>query len=171
MRVDQIMSRPVHCCRPGDSLAEAAWLMWEHDCGCLPVVSGEGISVVVGMITDRDICMCALFERQPLEQLRVATAMAKQVRSCRPSDQLPAVEEIMRTARLRRLPVVDDDGVLVGMVTLADLAREALRERGTRRREVTERAVGHALAGICQPQHRELAALRVRGAIGAGHVG
>jgi predicted transcriptional regulator len=171
MRVDQIMSRPVHSCRPDDSLARAAWLMWEHDCGCLPVISGDGTARVIGMITDRDICMCALFEKQSLGELRVSSAMAKQVRACRPTDELPAVDEIMRSARLRRLPVIDDDGVLVGMVALADLAREALRERGTPVRDITEGAIGYALAGICQPQHRELSTYEAANVFGARHVG
>jgi CBS domain-containing protein len=158
MRVDQIMSRPVHVCLAEDSLARAAGLMWEHDCGSLAVVGGDGGSRIVGMITDRDVCMCALFEKQPLEGLQVSRAMSKRVRTCRPYDELPTAEEILRTARLRRLPVVDDNGGLVGMVTLADLAREASRERSTPQRDITERAVGHTLGGICRPRHRDLVA-------------
>ena len=158
MRVEQIMARPVQFCRPEDSLAHAAQLMWDHDCGCLPVLAGDAGTGVAGMITDRDICMCALFEKRPLEDLRVSTAMAKQVQLCRPYDDLRKAEKIMRTALIRRLPVVDDDGVLVGMISLADLAQEALRERDTTKREISEKAVGHTLAAICRAQHRELAA-------------
>jgi CBS-domain-containing membrane protein len=110
------------------------------------------------MITDRDICMCALFERQPLEDLRVSSAMAKQVQVCRPYDDLLDAEKIMRATRVRRLPVVDDDGALVGMVSLADLAQEALRGRDVSRPEIAEQAVGHTLAAICHPQCHELAA-------------
>ncbi len=158
MRVEQIMARPVQFCGPEDSLAHAAQLMWEHDCGCLPVVAGGAGGSVAGMITDRDICMCALFQKRPLEDLRVSTAMAKQVQVCRPYDDLRSAEETMRAARIRRLPVVDDDGVLIGMISLADLAQEALRERDSSKREISEKAVGHTLAAICRAQHRELAA-------------
>ncbi len=161
MRVEQIMSRSVQCCRPEDSLARAAQLMWEHDCGCLPVVGGDGVTRVDGMITDRDICMCALFQNQPLGGLRVSTAMAKRVEVCRPYDDLLGAEKIMRAARVRRLPVVDDDGVLVGMVSLADLAQEALRERETPKREITDKGVSRTLAAICRPPHRELTAQQI----------
>lgn len=158
MRVEQIMARPVQFCGPDDSLAHAAQLMWNHDCGCLPVVARDSGAGVAGMITDRDICMCALFQKGPLEDLRVSTAMARQVQVCRPSDDLLSAEKIMRAARIRRLPVVDDDGALVGMISLADLAQEALRERDASKREITEKAIGHTLAAICRAQHRELAA-------------
>jgi CBS domain-containing protein len=157
MRVEQVMSRPVHFCHPEDSLAKAACLMWDHDCGCLPVVA-EGAHRVAGMITDRDICMHALFENKPLAELQVKQAMATDVQVCRPYDELSVADEIMRGARLRRLPVLDDDGNLVGMVTLADLAREAQRETAMPERDISEKAVAHALAEICHQHHRDVAA-------------
>jgi CBS domain-containing protein len=152
------MARPVQCCRPEDTLAHAAQLMWDHDCGCLPVVGGNGIARVVGIITDRDICMCALFTNKTLRQLRVVEAMAKQVYTCRPGDSLAKVERTMREARIRRLPVVDEDGTLVGMISLADLANEAARKRAASRQVITGSEVGDTLAAICEPQHRQLIA-------------
>jgi CBS domain-containing protein len=132
--------------------------MWEHDFGCLPVSGGDGVARVVGMITDRDICMCALFQNKPLRELRVTDAMAKHVQVCRPSDSLADAEMAMREARIRRLPVVDKDDVLVGIISLADLAQEAARERAATTREITESEVGDTLATICEPVHRQLAA-------------
>jgi CBS domain-containing protein len=132
--------------------------MWDHDCGCLPVSSGDGVERVVGVITDRDICMSALFQNKPLRELRVADAMAKHVQVCRPGDSLADAEMAMREARIRRLPVVDTDDVLVGIISLADLAQEAARERAATTREITESEVGDTLATICEPVHRELAA-------------
>jgi CBS domain-containing protein len=158
MRVEQLMARPVHCCRQEDTLARAAQLMWEHDCGCLPVCGGDGLARVAGVITDRDICMCALFQNKPLQQLRVSEAMAKQIQVCRPSDSLAKAERMMRDARVRRLPVVDEEDVLVGMISLADLAQEAARKRSAAAPEVTETEVGDTLAAICEPLHRALAA-------------
>lgn len=158
MRVEQLMTRPVQYCRPGDSLARAAQLMWDHDCGCLPVCASDGASHVVGVITDRDVCMCALFHNAPLADLRVAEAMAKQVTACRASDSLADAEALMRDARIRRLPVVDADGALVGMISLADLAQEAARRWATETSELTESEISGTLAAICKPLHRELAA-------------
>jgi CBS-domain-containing membrane protein len=158
MRVEQIMARPVQHCRPEDALAHAARLMWDHDCGCLPVVSGDNVTRVVGVITDRDICMHALFQGKSLQQLRVSDAMAAQVQVCRPADSLADAEKKMRDARVRRLPVIDEHDALVGMISLADLAQEGMRERAAASPEVTESEVGGTLAAICEPQHRQLVA-------------
>ncbi len=77
MNVSDLMTTAVKSCVIGDSLQRAAQLMWENDCGVVPVLDGEGR--VVGMITDRDICMAAYTHGQALWQLPVSGAMAKQV--------------------------------------------------------------------------------------------
>jgi CBS domain-containing protein len=158
MRVEQIMTKQVSSCGTEDTLVQAAQLMWDSDCGCLPVCSGNGANRVVGVITDRDICMSALFKGKPLYELRVADAMSRQLQACRPSDSLNHVEKMMSQARIRRLPVVDDQGSLVGMISLADLAREAARENTAPKHEITETEVGDTLANICQPSAQQLAA-------------
>ncbi|HLS79879.1 MAG TPA: CBS domain-containing protein [Steroidobacter sp.] len=158
MRVDQIMTKQVSRCSPDQTLAEAAQLMWDHDCGCLPVCTGNGASRIVGVITDRDICMSALFKGKPLHELRVSDAMSTQLQTCRPDDSVADVEKKMREAKIRRLPVVDEQGALVGMVSLADLAREAARENALPEQEITEMEVGDTLAAICQPAGQQLAA-------------
>ena len=151
MRVDQIMTRQIRTCRQDDSLDRAAQLMWDHDCGCLPVVSGDGATRIDGLITDRDICMCALFEGKPLHNLRVGQAMGKRVHACRPADTLGVAERAMAEARVRRLPVLDEHGALVGMISLADLAREAARETTSPRQEIMGSEIGDTLAAICRP--------------------
>jgi CBS domain-containing protein len=158
MRVEQIMARPVQYCGPNDTLAWAAQLMWHHDCGCLPVCAPDGPARVVGIITDRDICMCALFNNAPLADLRVSEAMAKQVKVCTAGDSLADAEAIMRAGQIRRLPVVDTGGALVGMISIADLAQEAARSWAATTKEVTETEIGNTLAAICRPLHHELAA-------------
>lgn len=158
MRVEQIMTKQVSCCSPDQTLAQAAQLMWDHDCGSLPVCTGNGASRVVGVITDRDICMSALFKGKPLHELRVSDAMSRQLHTCRPEDSLADVEKKMREAQIRRLPVVDEQGALVGMISLADLAREAAREDTAPQKEITEMEVGDTLAAICQPSGQQLAA-------------
>jgi CBS domain-containing protein len=158
MRVDKLMTRQVTSCGPDDTLARAAQLMWEGDCGCLPVCAGDGVNRVAGVITDRDICMAALFQGKALGELRVADVMTRQVQVCRPSDTLADVERIMRESRIRRLPVIDGEGGLTGMISLADLAREAEREQTLQSPRVTGNEIGVTLASICQPPRRELAA-------------
>ena len=153
MRVEDLMTKQVQSCGPDDSLEHAAQLMWHHNCGCLPVCTGDGNGAnrTVGMITDRDICMSALFQRRALRELRVSDAMAQQVLTCHSGDTLGHAEKVMRGGQIRRLPVLDDEGSLIGMISLADLAREAARERPKARKNITQTAVGHTLALICAP--------------------
>jgi CBS domain-containing protein len=158
MRVEQLMTKQVHTCGPEDTLERAAQLMWDYDCGSLPVCSGDGPSKAVGMITDRDIAMCAMFHPKSLRELPVSEAMARNLRVCRPTDSVEDAESVMRDAQVRRLPVVDSDERVVGMISLADLAREAARESGGAPQEITETQVGDTLAAICAAPTRRLAA-------------
>ena len=157
MRVDQLMTKQVKCCGPDDTLDHAAHLMWDNDCGCLPVCAVDD-NRLIGVVTDRDICMSALFQGKALRDLRVSNAMARVLKTCRPSDSLAAAEKSMSEARIRRLPVIGEGGSLVGMITLADLAQEAAREHAAGKSDVTESAVGETLAAICRPVGQKLAA-------------
>ncbi len=151
MRVSQLMNTQVQTCLASDTLDLAAQRMWSNDCGCLPVVEQDGNDQVIGIITDRDICMSALFQGKPLSGLHVADAMARNVRTCRQTDTTGSAETVMREARIRRLPVVNDDGRLVGLLSLADLARAAAREQCAPRKQLTGDEVGITLASICTP--------------------
>ena len=96
--------------------------------------------------------MSALFQGKPLQALEVSDAMARVLHVCQRGDMLADVEVQLRQSKLRRLPVIDHDGALTGIITLADLAREAARERGRAgTRLVSESQVGDTLAKICEP--------------------
>jgi CBS domain-containing protein len=127
MHVQDFMTTRVHRCMPDDSLADAAQLMWQHDFGCVPVCTsiGNGSEHLVGILTDRDICMCALFQGKPLGELRVKQAMTTRLRCCGPDDTLEYAQKLMSDGQIRRLPVVNAERRLVGLVSLADLARGA----------------------------------------------
>lgn len=121
MKVQSIMTGEVVVCRPEDSLETAARLLWERDCGSLPVVDAAGRTRA--MITDRDICMGAYTTGRPLAELRVADSMSSRLIACQAGDSIEEAARTMSEHALRRLPVVDDDGVLRGVVCLSDLAR------------------------------------------------
>jgi CBS domain-containing protein len=125
MKVEQIMNRDVKSCRPQDSLSSAAQIMWEQPCGALPVVD-DGYRPI-GFLTDRDICMAAYTQGKPLAELRVEIAMSRKVVTCRADDDLSKAAALMRQSHTRRIPVIDRDGMLVGLLTLDDLACEAAR--------------------------------------------
>ena len=120
MKVRELMSSPACSCRPTDSLARAAQLLWDHDCGMLPVVDQSGR--VTSAITDRDICMAALSRGRTLADLRVMDSMSRKVVTCKPDDELPDAVHRMMESQVRRLPVVDADGKPRGVLSLNDLA-------------------------------------------------
>ncbi len=159
MKIEQIMQRSVRVCRQNDSLNTAAGMMWDNDCGCLPVINTNGNGAVVGMLSDRDICMAAYTQGKPLIEIPVTVAMAHSVLSCKPSDDLALAEAIMREARIHRIPVVDEDGAVVGIVSLTDLARNALSIGDGKVALGTQAEVTRTLAAISEPRGRELEVL------------
>ena len=149
MRVAQVMSTDVASCRPGESLAQAAQLMWDRDIGCLPVVDPEGH--VAGIITDRDACMAAYTRGEPLHAIEISVAMSHHVLTCQRDDDVADVEARMSAAQIRRMPVIDDQGHPVGMVSLNDLARASAQKSG-----ISASEVAATLAAISAPRHGPL---------------
>jgi len=156
MKIERIMTRPVKTCRRNDSMRVASQLMWEGDVGCIPVVDEDNRPV--GMITDRDIAMAAYTQGKKLEDMPVESAMAREVFTCAPGDPVSAAEQLMQQAQVRRLPVVDADGVLLGIVSMNDLALEAAREKGRGKAELRLEDVSLTLARIGEHRHQALAA-------------
>ena len=153
MKISELMTRPVQLCRPTDTLDRAAQLMWDHDIGVLVVVDESG--QVVGMVTDRDICMAAYTTGMALHHIEVAQAMAKHVVTCRPEDSDEAVQATMAKHKIRRIPVVDDANHPVGVLSLNDLARTMANGR-----DLPASAVAGTLAAICE--HRTASAAPAR---------
>ena len=131
--VHAIMSEPAAACVLGDPLHRAAQLMWDLDCGVVPVVDSEGR--LSGILTDRDICMAAYTKGLPLSAMRVDEVMTKPVVSCAPSDPVEHAVGLMEDHQVRRLAVVTAEQRLVGIISLSDVAQasEALpRQDGQR---------------------------------------
>lgn len=147
MYAQDLMAHPAVTCHVNDSLDIAAQRMWDHDCGALPVVNDDG--KVTGMITDRDICMAALTQGRPLHELLVNVAMAKHVIAVGPEQTLGDVEQLMARHQIRRLPVVDDANHPLGVISLNDLAIEAVQPDTRMKHGITK--VTHTLAAVCQP--------------------
>jgi CBS-domain-containing membrane protein len=156
MTVGDLMTKTVRCCGPQDSLDTAAHQLWDGDCGALPVVDGPERRVV-GMLTDRDICMAAHFRGRPLGQITVERVMSSKVQSCHTGDEVSSAEATMKSAQVRRLPVVDDAGQLLGMISLADIAREAAQIGSGRRPACSESEVVGTLSAIVGPHRESLA--------------
>jgi CBS domain-containing protein len=147
MSVQDLMTAQPRTVAPNDTLDTAARRMWEADCGVLPVLNEDG--VVIAMITDRDICMATWSRNQRPEELRVSDAMSRQLVTCGPSEPLETAEGAMRLHQVRRLPVVDEGKKLLGIISLADIARATARAG---RQEIARETDGlsSTLAIICE---------------------
>jgi CBS-domain-containing membrane protein len=154
MRVQEVMSRDVKTCRPEDDLNRAAQMMWENDIGFVPVVSETG--TVLGVVTDRDVCMASYTRGQPLYAVSAGDTMSREVEFCASGSDLEVALSLMRDTRVRRLPVVDAEGKLVGVLSLNDLARAADRLCRQGDRELACE-VAQTLAAIGEPRYRKSA--------------
>ena len=163
MNVSDLMTREVQSCSADDSLQRAAQIMWERDCGAVPVVDGDGR--VIGMITDRDICMAAYTRGQALWPIPVSAAMAKVVHGVRETDPLATAETLMQRVRVRRVPVVDADGRLKGMFSMNDLARHAHSSIGQKSNGLSGDSIVKTLAAISEPHSAAAAKIAKRAAI------
>ena len=147
MNVGQVMTRTVYSCQSTDSLNRVAQIMWENDCGCVPVEDAAGRAIA--MITDRDICMAAYTRGLPLTQISVGSAASRTLHCVLESDSLTRAELLMQRHRVRRLPVVDGDGRPVGILSMNDLARR-VRDLGSDV-ELGPAAITRTLAFVCAP--------------------
>ena len=140
MQVSQCMSRNVEVVDPDTSLREAARTMARIDAGVLPVGENDRL---VGIITDRDIAVRAVAEgREPDAPVR--DVMSQDIKYCYDDADAEEVLENMGALQLRRMPVVDRDQRLVGIVSIGDLAKEEEGETGEAMREITQPGGAHA---------------------------
>ena len=120
--VRALMTTHVRSCRSDESLVHAAHLMWETDCGVVPVITYDA---VVAVITDRDICMASYTQGKRLEDIRIESAMSKALFSCGPDESVGAALATMGDKRVRRLPVLNEKGKLLGIISISDVTRWA----------------------------------------------
>jgi CBS domain-containing protein len=150
MKVQDVMTYDVQTCRPETNLAEAAMQMWKGDFGALPVVTAAG--KVVGMITDRDICIAAATKHRDPANIRVKEAISGRVYGCSPDTDIHEALKIMQEKQVRRLPIIRaDDGRLAGILSINDAA---LKAQGGARAELSAQDVENTMRAICA--HRTL---------------
>lgn len=155
--MEKLMKFDVGLCHPRDPGAVAAKIMWERDCGAVPVVDER--SQVLGMITDRDLCIASYLQGKPLYEIPVEEVMSKELWSCRPQDNVSDAERVMRDHQVRRLPVIDEEGRLQGILSLSDIALEAAVEEKTQTRKpvVSYSSVAQTLGDISVPRFTQAA--------------
>jgi CBS domain-containing protein len=127
MTIKDVMTKPVATCRAETNLAEATALMWDNDCGVLPVAGETG--ELVGIVTDRDICIALGTKNVRASDLFVRDVIRDVIKDhilvCKSSDDIHTALQTMREGRVCRLPVLKDDGLLEGIVSMDDVVLNA----------------------------------------------
>jgi CBS domain-containing protein len=149
MKVRDTMTTNVYTCQRDTDLGTVAGIMWNHDCGFVPVVDASGS--VIGLITDRDICMAAATRGLAPAHIAASQAMSQSVRACLPDDSVSEALDMMKHFKVRRLPVIDPHGLLHGVISMNDIIRAIDVKKGLAPKDVVS-----TLAEICE--HRTLAA-------------
>ena len=123
MTVKEVMTKPVATCRLDTNLAEATALMWENNCGILPVLNETG--ELAGVVTDRDLCIALGTRNVRSAELCVRDVVNSPIQVCKASDDIHSALWSMSEGKIRRLPVVNDDAMLEGIVSMDDVVLNA----------------------------------------------
>jgi len=134
MKAQDLMTRDPYCCSADDSIRDVAQAMSEHDCGSVPVVES---SRVVGIVTDRDLALRAVAQGRD-SNTRVRDVMTSSPQCCGENDDVKEIERIMSDTQVRRVPIVDADRRVVGIVSQADIARASSDGRNVSGDEVAK---------------------------------
>src|SRR5438105_7870614 len=125
MRIKHVMTKDPHCCLPSDSAAKAACIMREEHAGVVPVIESADNRRIVGVVTDRDLCMNVVAEGRDPQTTTVEECMTTRVVTCSGNDSIEKATELMRENQIRRVPVVNDACELQGIVSLGDVVERA----------------------------------------------
>jgi CBS domain-containing protein len=147
IRAHELMTRRVATVHPASSVERAARLMEECDCGALPIVGDNG--VLVGMVTDRDIALRIVARGREVRNAIVADCMTEHVFACYANESIAECMRQMARHRVRRMPIVDERGRLVGILAQGDLARHAGRHPVTEERRTLAQVIGE----LSEPAH------------------
>ncbi len=149
MKVKEIMTSQVKTCRPETTLMAAAEIMRETNYGTLPVTNVE--NKVVGIITDRDICLAVGGHQQLTSQLKVSEVISGKVFHCAPGDEVKDALTTMRKKKVHRLPVINGSGILKGLLSIDDVLLQAGRANGKKKGKITYKEMVRAYQKICEP--------------------
>ncbi len=148
MKTEEVMTRNVKFCSPETSLSHAATLMWDYDCGSLPVVDGE--NRVLGMITDRDIAIAAATRGRLATDINVGEVMTGKVYACASNEDINSALKTMKREKVRRLPVIGANGKLAGILSINDIVLRAEQNKGRETAEISYEDVISAFKAVCE---------------------
>ena len=146
MKVREVMTDGLTFCSPNTDLATVASLMWDNDRGVVPALDDSG--KVVGMITDRDICIAVATKRRLASDISVSEAMSRVVYACQPDDNVKDALRIMQHCNVMRLPVINDKGTLQGVLSIYNIVLQAGSNNGRKSQPLSSEQVINAIKEI-----------------------
>ena len=157
MKVKDVMKETPYYCQPENNLGSATELMWDANCGFLPVESAEG--KVIGTITDRDICIALGTRNRLAGEVTVAEVLSgSRLYSCEPNDDIHMALQTMMEAKIRRLPVMAQNGTLVGVLSMDDILFRAEPRSPGKEPELSSDEVVRTFRSIAQRGYPEVKA-------------
>lgn len=153
MNVESVMTPDPKTCTTQDNLNRAANLMWEGDCGSIPVVDETGR--LCGVLTDRDLCMASYTQGKPLHEIQVAAAMSKTLFTLAPNASIEDALALFTERKVRRAPVVNQIGVVIGILSIADIVHADAT--GKLKKHVKPESVLAAVHAVSKPRHEKSA--------------
>jgi CBS domain-containing protein len=129
MKINEVMSRNPVCCLPSDSAQRVARIMCDQNVGAVPVVMDRDSRKLVGMITDRDLCCSVIADGLDPKSTSIEKFMTLNPVTCRDAENIENCERLMQEHQIRRMPIVDGNDRVIGIVAQADLALKEKPER------------------------------------------
>jgi CBS domain-containing protein len=123
MKCNKAMTKKPVCCLPDENVAKAAQLMKREGVGSIPIIEAEKTKKLVGMLTDRDLALKIIADERNPQSTKVEELMSRKVVTCRKDDDLQKAVDLMAKNQLRRIPVVDSNNGIIGIISQADVAR------------------------------------------------
>ena len=142
MKVGEIMTKKPVCCCPSSSTLSAALLMQEADTGFLPVIQDPFTPTLVGVVTDRDLCLYVVGSGRDPSSSWVDGCMSNHPIWCSDRDEVSRALDLMKTDQIRRVPVVNEKHEVIGVLSFGDLVRKS---------GIDSNAIVAALQSICEP--------------------
>jgi CBS domain-containing protein len=155
MKVLQVMTKQPAYCGPETNLASAIEILWNRDCGVLPIVDSQG--KVVGLVTDRDVCIALGTRNRMPSDMTVSEVSSGRVVACKPDDDLRTALATMAREQVHRLAVLDDAGSLQGVLSISDVVRHAYAGKFGSRSELSFEDIVGTLRSVCAPQQQPAA--------------
>ena len=125
MKCNEVMTDNPVCCLPGDTVGQAARVMRREHVGPVPVVSDERTRELIGIVTDRDLAIKVVAESRDPNNTPVSDVMTNTIVVCREDDDLSSAIAAMEEHQIRRIPVIDHGGRIVGIISQEDVATRA----------------------------------------------